>query len=97
MLKKLQVLVIGKLMDKPAYMISDNFYRLLGVEPGTFEPKLSSIIKYIHPDDVDYVIEKHNNSFSEETTNIMFRFIIDDGTTKYIKSVGSFTKTVMMN
>jgi hypothetical protein len=22
----------------------------------------------------------------------MFRFIIDDGTTKYIKSVGSFTK-----
>jgi signal transduction histidine kinase/CHASE3 domain sensor protein len=75
------------------YDFSDNFYRLLGVEPGTFEPKLSSIIKYIHPDDVDYVIEKHNNSFStEETTNIMFRFIIDDGTTKYIKSVGSFTK-----
>jgi hypothetical protein len=23
----------------------------------------------------------------------MFRFIIDDGTTKYIKSVGSFTKS----
>jgi hypothetical protein len=79
-------------------MIFQIILSFIGVEPGTFEPKLSSIIKYIHPDDVDYVIEKHNNSFStEETTNIMFRFIIDDGTTKYIKSVGSFTKTVMMN
>jgi hypothetical protein len=75
MLKKLQVLVIGKLMDKPAYMIFQIILSFIRVEPGTFEPKLSSIIKYIHPDDVDYVIEKHNNSFStEETTNIMFRF-----------------------
>jgi hypothetical protein len=75
------------------YTFSDNFYRLLGEEPGSFEPKLSSIIKFIHPDDLDYVIERHNNSFlTEETTSIMFRFILADGQTKYIKSVGSFTK-----
>lgn len=76
------------------YTFSDNFYRLLGQEPGAFEPKLSSLIKYIHPDDVDEVIKKHNSSFtSEENTNIMFRFVLDNGQTKYIKSVGSFTKT----
>ncbi|MDG2431961.1 ATP-binding protein [Flavobacterium sp.] len=79
--------------DTGIYTFSDNFYRLLGEEPGAFEPKLSSIIKFIHPDDLDYVIERHNGSFlTEETTNIMFRFILADGQTKYIKSVGSFTK-----
>lgn len=75
------------------YTFSDNFYRLLGLEPDAFEPKLSSLLKYIHPDDVDEVVEKHNSSFlSEETTNIMFRFVLDNGQIKYIKSVGSFTK-----
>ena len=75
------------------YTFSDNFYRLLGEEPGSFEPKLSSIIKFIHPDDLDYVIERHNGSFlTEETTSIMFRFILADGQIKYMKSVGSFTK-----
>jgi CHASE3 domain sensor protein/two-component sensor histidine kinase len=75
------------------YSFSDNFYRLLGEEPNTFEPKLSSLLKYIHPDDVDYVVEKHNASFgSMEATNIMFRFVLANGKTKYIKSVGSFTK-----
>ena len=75
------------------YTFSDNFYRLLGEEPGSFEPKLSSLLKYIHPDDIEYVVEKHNNSFlSTETTSIMFRFVLANGQTKYIKSVGSFTK-----
>jgi signal transduction histidine kinase/CHASE3 domain sensor protein len=75
------------------YELSDNFYRLLGEEPGAFEPKLSSVIKYIHPEDVDSVVERHNSSFvTEETTNIMFRLILADGQIKYIKSVGSFTR-----
>lgn len=75
------------------YSFSDNFYRLLGQEPNSFEPKLSSLLKYIHPDDVDYVIEKHNASFDTlESTNIMFRFVLENGKTKYIKSVGTFTK-----
>ena len=75
------------------YSFSDNLYRLLGQEPGSFEPKLSSLLKYIHPDDIDQVVGKHNNSFlSSETTNIMFRFVLANGQIKYIKSVGSFTK-----
>jgi hypothetical protein len=44
------------------YTFSDNFYRLLGEDH--FEPKLSSVIKFIHPDDLDYVIERHNGSFN---------------------------------
>jgi hypothetical protein len=35
----------------------------MGEEPGSFWTKLSSVIKYIHPDDVDYVVERHNSSF----------------------------------
>jgi signal transduction histidine kinase/CHASE3 domain sensor protein len=75
------------------YNFSDNFYRLLGHEPGAFEPKLSSLIKYIHPDDVDEVLEKHNSSFIlEQNTTIVFRFVLDNGQIKYTKSVGTFTK-----
>lgn len=75
------------------YSYSDNLYRLLGEEPGSFDPKLSNLLKYIHPDDVDYVVETHNNSFlTEEPTSIMFRFVLANGKIRYIRSVGSFTK-----
>ena len=75
------------------YSFSDNFYRLLGEEPHAFEPKLSSLLKYIHPDDVDYVVEAHNSSFEKmESTNIMFRYVLADGKIKYIKSIGTFAK-----
>ncbi|MBC5842473.1 CHASE3 domain-containing protein [Flavobacterium sp. F-380] len=75
------------------YSFSDNFYRLLGEEPHAFEPKLSSLLKYIHPDDVDYVVEAHNSWFEKmESTNIMFRYVLADGKIKYIKSIGTFAK-----
>jgi hypothetical protein len=53
---------------------------------------LSSVIKFIHPDDLDYVIERHNGSFNRRNYQYYVSFYIIDGQTKYIKSVGSFTK-----
>jgi signal transduction histidine kinase/CHASE3 domain sensor protein len=75
------------------YTFSDNFYRLLGEEPYAFEPKLENLTKYIHPDDLEYVIESHKDSLiSYEPTSVTFRFVLANGEIKYIKSVGSFTQ-----
>lgn len=76
-----------------AYTFSDNFYRLFGVEPNAFEPTFNNVAKFIHPDDLDYVIKSHKGSLkSHDSTVITYRIILDSGETKYIDSVGSFTQ-----
>lgn len=80
-------------LDTNVYTYSDNFFRLLGVEPQSFTPSLENIIKYIHPDDLEYVMSKHNESLQNfNSTSLMYRFILPDGSVRYVLSVGSFTK-----
>lgn len=75
------------------YTFSDNFYRLLGEEPNAFEPKLENLNKYIHPDDLENVMQSHKDSLLlHQPTSLMFRFVLTNGEIKYIKSVGSFTQ-----
>jgi signal transduction histidine kinase/CHASE3 domain sensor protein len=75
------------------YTFSDNFYRLLGEEPNAFEPKLENLNKYIHPDDLENVMQSHKDSIlMHQSTSLMFRFVLTNGEIKYIKSVGSFTQ-----
>lgn len=75
------------------YTFSDNFYRLLGEEPNAFEPKLVNLNKYIHPDDLENVMQSHKDSLlMHQPTSLMFRFVLTNGEIKYIKSVGSFTQ-----
>ncbi|TDE03510.1 ATP-binding protein [Flavobacterium hiemivividum] len=75
------------------YTFSDNFYRLFGVEPNAFEPTFDNVAKFIHPDDLDYVIKSHKGSLiSHDSTVITYRIILDNGETRYIDSVGSFTQ-----
>jgi signal transduction histidine kinase len=74
------------------YTFSDNFYRLLGVEPHSFVPSLENILQYIHPDDIGYVKQMHIDSLNTYTpTSLMYRFVLPNGDLKYVMSVGSFT------
>jgi hypothetical protein len=80
-------------LETKEYSFSNNFYRLLGEEMGTFEPNLENITKRIHPDDVAYVIETHKKSLATfEDTSLMFRFVLPNGENRYIMAVGNFTK-----
>jgi signal transduction histidine kinase len=80
-------------LETMVYTFSDNFFRLLGVEPHSFEPTLANVAKYIHPDDLDFVIKKHEESLiTQESTSMMFRFVLPNGDFRYIVSVGSFTR-----
>ncbi|PVX47394.1 hypothetical protein C8C85_3334 [Flavobacterium sp. 103] len=80
-------------LDKNTYTFSDNYYRLMGVEPRSFEPNLENASKFLHPDDYDSVMEVHKQSLIDhQPTSIMLRYLLQDGTIKYIMSVGSFTR-----
>ena len=80
-------------LETNTYTLSDNFFRLLGLEPQSFVPSLENISKYIHPDDIDYVRQMHADSLkSYKPTSLMYRFVLPNGDLKYVMSVGSFTK-----
>lgn len=80
-------------LETDSYTFSDNFFRLLGLEPQSFIPNLENISKYIHPDDLEYVTQMHMDSLkTHNPTSLMYRFVLPDGGIKYVMSVGSFTK-----
>jgi signal transduction histidine kinase/CHASE3 domain sensor protein len=79
-------------LETNAYTFSDNLFRLMGVEPNAFQPNIKNTIKYIHPDDLDYVAKVHKDSLiSHQPTSMVFRFLTPNGEVKYILGVGSFT------
>ncbi|MDI6047081.1 ATP-binding protein [Flavobacterium yafengii] len=80
-------------LESNAYTFSDNLFRLMGVEPNAFEPNIENSIKYIHPDDLEYVTKVHVDSLvNHQSTSMIFRFLTPSGDIKYIMGVGSFTK-----
>ena len=80
-------------LETDKYTLSDNYFRLLGLEPQSFIPSLENILKYVHPDDVDYVKRMHLDSLKNfKPTSLMYRFILPNGYIRYVMSVGSFTK-----
>lgn len=80
-------------LDKEIYSFSDNYYRLMGVEPHAFEPSLENATKFLHPDDYNSAIQIHNQSLIDHLpTSTVLRYLLQDGTIKYIMTVGSFTR-----
>jgi signal transduction histidine kinase/CHASE3 domain sensor protein len=74
------------------YIFSDNFFTLIGLERGSFEPSLETILPYIHPDDRDYVNEIYTDSLAKrKPTALVFRLSTKDGM-KYVRAIGSFAE-----
>ena len=73
------------------FILSDNFYRLLGEKPKAFEASLEKIMTYVHPDDKEMVLKIHQDSFkTKEATTIYYRNVLKDGTVRHMVSVGKF-------
>jgi len=80
-------------LETNQYTFSDNIYRLMGVKPNAFESTLENSIKYLHPDDLEYVTQVHKDSLvNHQSTSIVFRFLTAINEVKYIMGVGSFTR-----
>ena len=79
-------------IETKTYTFSDNLYRLMGVEPNTFEPTAENTKAFIHPEDLEYVTKVHEDSLiNQESTTMNFRFLTPEGEVKHIMAVGSFT------
>lgn len=78
-------------MDKKNAEISDNFYRMLGYEPGDFEPSFERYREFIHPDDLNVYDTQGERAmrkfYIEENT---YRVITKEGNIKYFKTDGQF-------
>ena len=75
------------------YTFSENFYRLLGVEPDSFEATPENVAKFMHDEDFEYAMKTHRESLkTHEPTSMVIRYVLGNGQTRYIQSVGSFMK-----
>lgn len=73
------------------YTFSDNFYRLLEEEPERFHADFDNFMKYIHPDDYEYVIKTDKNSIENQIpTSILYRYILPSGELKYVISTANY-------
>ena len=76
-------------LDNNTYIFSDNEYRLLGHLPQEFEASLEEFLKFVHPEDLEFVIEKTKNMSSD--TNLApftYRIIRKDGQIRYFRGLG---------
>lgn len=71
------------------YTFSDNEYRLLGCEPQSFEANREGFFKFIHPDDLDYVMGNVKKMAASPTLPpFTYRIIRKDGEVRYFRSIG---------
>lgn len=76
-------------IENNTYTFSDNEYRLLGHLPQEFEASLEAFLKFVHPEDLEFVIEKTKNMAVD--TNLppfTYRIIRKDGQIRYFRGLG---------
>ncbi|MEO6668316.1 MAG: PAS domain-containing protein [Ferruginibacter sp.] len=70
---------------------SDNLYRLLGYEPGEFEPTFEKYVSFIHPEDREKAIENRQETFeTKKIVEQVHRIITKSGEIKHFHSSGKF-------
>ena len=73
------------------FTFSDNFYRLLEEDSKHFRPNLENFKKYIHPDDLEYVLKTDKDSIENQIpTSILYRYNLPSGALKYVISTANF-------
>ena len=73
------------------YSFSDNEYRLLGCEPNSFEASLENFLKYVHPEDVDYVVENVRKMLvNNNLPAFSYRIIKENGNLQYFTAIARY-------
>ncbi|MDP8935557.1 MAG: MASE1 domain-containing protein, partial [Cyanobacteriota bacterium] len=59
---------------------SEEIYRILGQDPGTFEPSLEAFLQYVHPEDKELVETSIEAAlFEQQPYSIEYRLVLPDG------------------
>ncbi len=76
-------------LETHVYQFSDNEYRLLGCEPQSFKASVEEFYKFVHPDDLQYVIDNANNiPTGSVLPPFTYRIIRKDGEIRYFRALG---------
>ena len=76
-------------LETDEYTFSDNEYRLLGCEPQSFEASKENYLKFVHPDDLEFVIQNTKNAIIDNhLPPFTYRVIKKDGEIRYFKGMG---------
>ena len=76
-------------LETDKYTFSDNEYRLLGCEPQSFEASKENYLKFVHPDDLEFVLENTKNAIIDNNLPpFTYRVIRKDGEIRYFKGMG---------
>lgn len=76
-------------LETNTYTFSDNEYRLLGCEPQSFIASIEEFYKFVHPDDLQHVIDNAKNIPGESTLPpFTYRIIRKDGEIRYFRALG---------
>ena len=71
------------------YTFSQNEFRLLGVKPNAFEASLEGFMKYIHPEDKQYVQNISANMVNQDVlVPFTYRIIRKDGQVRFLRGNG---------
>jgi PAS domain-containing protein len=64
---------------------SDEFYRILGLEPQSIKPNLNSFLSLVHPDDRAMVVKDSSEAAADHRPSSMdYRIVRPDGSTRYV-------------
>ena len=64
---------------------SQELYRILGQEPGTFEPSLEAFLEYVHPEDRELVKTSIEAAlFEQQSYSIDYRLVLPDGSNRTV-------------
>lgn len=76
-------------LETNEYTFSDNEYRLRACEPQSFKASLEEFSKFVHPDDLQYVIDNAKNiPINSTLPAFTYRVIRKDGEIRYFRTLG---------
>jgi len=77
-------------LESNQFKYSDNQYRLLGIEPHSFEPGIDKLLEFVHPKDKHIILKVGERVLNEQAApiTVFFRIIRKDGALRYFKSIG---------
>jgi PAS domain S-box-containing protein len=74
--------------DTLKFTFSDNKFRLLGLEPQSFEPDFNNVLDYVHPEDKRIVDRAYKKALSTmEIPSLSYRIIRKDGKSRQFKTI----------
>ncbi len=81
-------------LDDQTFFWSDEIYKIWELERESFRPSFTAVLKTIHPDDVTYYKQRHQNAIKhiEPLNNFFYRIISASGKIKWIREIGDVVK-----